>query len=58
LPFHHLFLFGWTAFVPSATAMQAERIEQWLRALPVERDRRYDEFKAILLPQMRYLLRS
>jgi predicted GIY-YIG superfamily endonuclease len=57
-PFHHLFLFGWTAFVPAATAVQAMRIEQWLHTLPVERDRRYDEFTAILLPQMRYLLRN
>ncbi|MBV6320356.1 hypothetical protein [Duganella violaceipulchra] len=56
-PFHHLFLFGWTAFVPSATAAQTAKIEQWLHALPAERDRRYDEFTAILLPQMRYLLR-
>ncbi|MDB5768045.1 MAG: hypothetical protein JWQ61_2859 [Collimonas fungivorans] len=56
-PFHHLFLLGWTAFVPLATSAQVARIEQWLRELPAERDRRYDEFTGILLPQMRYLLR-
>lgn len=57
-PFHHLFLLGWTAFVPSATALQAEKVETWLRGLPAERDRRYDEFTVILFPQMRYLLRA
>lgn len=57
-PFHHLFLFGWTAFVPSATAAQNRKIEQWRHALPAERDRRYDEFTAVLLPQLRYLLRN
>lgn len=54
---HHLFLFGWTAFVPSATAVQLVRIDQWMRALPPERDHRYDDFTSILLPEMRYLLR-
>lgn len=56
-PFHHLFLHGWTAFAPSATEAQEARIAQWMGALPVERDRRYDEFTAVLLPRMRYLLR-
>lgn len=56
-PFHHLFLLGWEAFVPPATAQQAARIEAWQRALPSERDHRYDEFTVILFPQMRYLLR-
>ena len=56
--FHHLFLHGWTAFAPSATDAQHARITQWMGALPVERDRRYDEFTAILLPRMRYLLRQ
>ncbi len=55
---HHLFLFAWTAFVPPVTAAQAERIEIWKRALPCDRDRRYDECTAVLLPQMRYLLRA
>lgn len=56
--FHHLFLHGWTAFAPSATDAQRARITQWMGGLPVERDRRYDEFTAILLPRMRYLLRQ
>jgi predicted GIY-YIG superfamily endonuclease len=55
--FHHLFLFGWTAFVPACTTVQAARVEQWRGSLQTERDRRYDEFTAILLPKMRYLLR-
>lgn len=55
--FHHLFLLGWTAFVPSATTQQTARIEAWLRALPAQRDRRYDEITVILFPQMRYLVR-
>jgi len=57
-PFHHLFLFGWTAFTPSATVAQNRKVEQWLQALPAGRDRRYDEFTAVLLPQLRYLLRG
>ncbi|GAA5021692.1 hypothetical protein GCM10025794_08380 [Massilia kyonggiensis] len=56
--FHHLFLHGWTAFAPSATEAQHARIAQWMGELPVERDRRHDEFTAILLPRMRYLLRQ
>lgn len=56
--FHHLFLHGWTAFAPSATDAQHARITQWIDALLVESDRRYDEFTAILLPRMRYLLRQ
>lgn len=55
---HHLFLSAWTAFKPPATAAQEVKIAQWRGALPAERDRRYDEFTAVLLPQMRYLLRS
>jgi hypothetical protein len=57
-PFHHIFLFAWTAFVPSCTTAQESRIDQWRRALSDERDRRYDDFTSILLPKMRYLLRG
>lgn len=57
-PLHHLFMFGWTAFVPSCTSVQELKAAQWQRALPKDRDRRYDEFTSILLPKMRYLLRG
>ena len=30
-PFHHLFLFGWTAFTPSCTAAQELKVEKWRR---------------------------
>jgi predicted GIY-YIG superfamily endonuclease len=57
-PFHHLFLYGWTAFAPVTHPPQRARIERWARELTSERDRRYDEFTAVLLPPMRYLLRN
>ena len=58
LPFHHLFVHGFNAFLLPASESERLKLERWTASLPEHPDRRYDGIAAVLFPQMRHMLRS
>lgn len=58
-PWTHLFFAAWEAYTPSATEVQQQRVQAWLRdASARQPDRRFDEFTSLLLPELRWRLRD